>query len=121
MHAVSAHGSLQIVKDIIILLLKLGADPTLTDECGYNILHHAIDNGYEGTSSLSALLSAKILPNLFSISKAHALFLADKIIFLPIQIIFLKIHYYQVTIPKKLLISLLSILFVLLVSRLIAF
>ena len=77
MYAVS--GSAQAVKDIILLLLKAGADYTLTDERGYNVLHHAIDSGYGGTGNLSALLSAKIPPNLFSTtSKAHALFFADK-------------------------------------------
>ena len=81
MHAVSAQGSSQIVKDIIILLLKSGADPTLTDEYGCNVLHHAIGNGFEATGSLSAILSAKIPPNLFSTSKAHALFFADKLNF----------------------------------------
>ena len=78
MHAASASGSSQIMKDIIILLLKSGADPTLTDECGHNVLHHAIGYGYNWRDNLSALLSAKISPNLFPPSQGHALFFADK-------------------------------------------
>ena len=88
MHAVSAYGSSQIVKDIIILLLKSGADPTLTDECGYNVLHHAMDKGYYWRGNLSALLSAKIPPNLFPPSQGHALLLLIKEIFLSSQMIF---------------------------------
>ena len=38
MYAIMSHTD----KDIISLLLKAGADPTLTDECGYTVLHHAV-------------------------------------------------------------------------------